>query len=76
MSSLYSRARTHGDPVFWSTLDVRKDFKLQQHEFTEHYRILDPENYRINMGLDETAMRNAFYQIIDGEEQAQNENII
>ncbi|WP_226036056.1 hypothetical protein [Aquibacillus saliphilus] len=62
---LYARARTHGDPIFWNTLDFRKDFKLQQHQFTDHYRIVDPENYRVDTGLDESSMRNIFLQITE-----------
>ncbi|WP_138418190.1 hypothetical protein [Aquibacillus sediminis] len=65
MDVSYSRSRAHGDPTLWSTLEVRNGFKLQQHDYIDYYRILDPEEYRVDIGLDEQSMLNSFLEIAE-----------
>ncbi|MBM7572744.1 hypothetical protein JOC48_003275 [Aquibacillus albus] len=62
-----TRVRTHGDPSLWNTLDVRKGYKFQQHEFAEHYRILDANNLRVHMGVDSNSARNTFLELTNEE---------
>ena len=38
--------KTLGGQVFWQTIESQNGWKLQQNIFTEHYRIIDPENIR------------------------------
>lgn len=32
--------------VFWTTIESRDGWELQQHNITGHYRIVDPKDYR------------------------------
>lgn len=56
------RMPTMGGNVWWDTLESQRGFKLQQNKITDHCRILDPANCRIDWG-DERSMRNSFSQI-------------
>jgi hypothetical protein len=46
--------------VFWETIESRNGWKLQRNIFTNHYRIIDPENFRQAWGYDEKEIRNTF----------------
>ena len=39
---------TMGGKVFWLTLKDVNGWKLQRNSFTQHYRILDPDNIQFN----------------------------
>jgi len=52
--------RTQGGWFFWTIIDSKKGWKLQQHVLTNHYRILDKENVRQAWSLDEHEIRRAF----------------
>jgi len=52
--------KTLGGTMFWNTLDRRNGWKLQQNMFTQHYRILDPDNVRQAWGQDEGEMWRTF----------------
>lgn len=38
--------KTGGGQVFWNTIKTRNGWKIQQNIFTQHYRVLDPNNVR------------------------------
>ena len=52
--------KTLGGKTFWNTLESKRGWKIQQNFFTEHYRILDPENIRHAWGYDEYEIRELF----------------
>jgi hypothetical protein len=52
--------KTAGGKVFWDTLETRNGWKLQCNIFTNHFRIIDPENIRQAWGLDEQEIRRTF----------------
>ncbi|MEK4629103.1 MAG: helix-turn-helix domain-containing protein [Solibacillus sp.] len=41
-----SREKTLGGKIWWKEIDHDGDFRLQQNLISNHYRILDSENYR------------------------------
>lgn len=41
------KSKTMGGTVFWDTFSKTSHFKLQKHHFSQFYRILDQQNYRI-----------------------------
>jgi hypothetical protein len=63
MGLLNFRMPTAGGKVWWYTLESKNGFKLQQNKNTGHYRILDPADYRIDWGFNESEMRTAFHQL-------------
>jgi hypothetical protein len=54
--------KTMGGKVFWNTLSERYGWRLQQNVFTEHYRILDPEDIRQAWGTDAGEMWRTFHK--------------
>ena len=38
--------KTLGGKVFWETLGEEQGWKLQKNKFTDHYRVLDPNDVR------------------------------
>jgi hypothetical protein len=52
--------KTLGGHVFWNTLNTKNGWKLQKNIFTDHYRVLDPDDVRWAWGLDEAEIRAAF----------------
>lgn len=54
------RMPTAGGHIFWSTLESRNGFKLQENKVTGHFRVLDPANYRFDWGVNESQLRDTF----------------
>lgn len=52
--------RTRGGRVWWYTLERRNGWKLQQHKLTDHYRILDPDDYRQAWDTDYATIKHEF----------------
>lgn len=52
--------KTLGGKFFWKTIDFRNGWQLQQHIFTEHYRIIDSEQVRQAWSLDYVEIYAAF----------------
>lgn len=52
--------KTLGGEIFWETLQSRNNWKLQQNIFTEHYRIIDPEQIRQAWSRDYEGIRKTF----------------
>ena len=48
---------TMGGKVFWLTLKEVNGWKLQRNSFTQHYRILDPDNIRQAWGNEKAMLR-------------------
>ena len=46
-----------GGKVFWLTLKDVNGWKLQRNSFTQHYRILDPDNIRQAWGNEKAMLR-------------------
>ncbi len=48
--------KTWGGRVWWKTITESKGFRIQQHVFTRHYRLLNPENRRLfaSFSIEET----------------------
>lgn len=42
--------KTLGGPVYWTDYIVHGDWRVQKHTGSEHYRLLDPSNRRIQSG--------------------------
>ncbi|MEH7463386.1 helix-turn-helix domain-containing protein [Bacillus thuringiensis] len=42
----YKKEKTMGGQIWWKEIEKRGDFCLQQNIVSQHYRILDGENYR------------------------------
>ncbi|MFI8707209.1 helix-turn-helix transcriptional regulator [Bacillus sp. NPDC077411] len=42
----YKKEKTMGGHIWWKEIEKRGDFCLQQNIVSQHYRILDGENYR------------------------------
>ncbi|MGG2015420.1 helix-turn-helix transcriptional regulator [Bacillus sp. S10(2024)] len=42
----YKKEKTMGGQIWWKEIESRGDFCLQQNIVSQHYRILDDENYR------------------------------
>ena len=48
------KGKTMGGKVWWKELEKKGSFRLQQNVISQHYRILDEENYRWYSSFDET----------------------
>lgn len=42
----FPKGRTRGGKVWWKDIERRQDFRLQQNLISNHYRILDSDEYR------------------------------
>lgn len=39
--------KTMGGKVWWKTISLKNNYRIQQNMFSRHYRLLDPENHRL-----------------------------
>jgi len=44
------RTKTMGGPLWWDTILDHDGYRIQHNAFTGHYRLLDPDNYRLCWG--------------------------
>jgi len=42
----YKKEKTMGGHIWWKEIEKKGEFRLQQNIVSQHYRILDGENYR------------------------------
>ena len=47
---------TLGGKVFWNTIAEQDGWKVQKNMFTQHCRVLDPNNIRLAWGFSEEAL--------------------
>ncbi|MEL4024033.1 hypothetical protein [Lysinibacillus endophyticus] len=59
--------KTLGGQVFWQTIESKNGWKLQQNIFTEHYRIIDPENIRQAWSTDFNEIRSTFRKFTENQ---------
>lgn len=52
--------KTLGGQVFWETVESKNGWELQQHTFSEHYRILDPQKIRLAWSYDLYVIQSTF----------------
>ena len=51
------KERTMGGYIWWRNLEEHEGYKLQQNVLSQHFRILDKENYRLFSSFDDKAIR-------------------
>src|SRR5690606_7540701 len=59
----YSREKTLGGRVWWREVDQQNGFRLQQNIISNHYRILDPDDYRLFSTYDRQAASDEWQHI-------------
>ncbi|BCB02877.1 helix-turn-helix transcriptional regulator [Bacillus sp. KH172YL63] len=62
----YRKEKTLGGKIWWKDLKRHHEYILQQNMFSQHFRILDAENYRIYSTFDETSAYTRFDELIGG----------
>lgn len=61
---LQSKEKTMGGYVWWANLEQSNGCRLQQNLISQHYRILDHENYRLVSSFDEQAIKEKWAQLV------------
>jgi DNA-binding XRE family transcriptional regulator len=59
----FRKERTLGGKVWWKELNRKEGFILQQNIISQHFRIIDQEDYRIYSSFDEDAAVLRFQEI-------------
>lgn len=59
----YTKSKTLGGTVFWDNLEENQFYKFQKHNFSQFFRILDEQNYRIYSSFEEEAAHDFFKKI-------------
>ncbi|RBW69004.1 helix-turn-helix transcriptional regulator [Bacillus taeanensis] len=57
------KQKTMGGHVWWSDVEIKNSFRLQQNLVSKHYRILDDEAYRWYSSFNEKEARQRFNEI-------------
>lgn len=58
------KEKTMGGYVWWRIIQEQKGYRLQQNVLSQHYRILDPDNFRLFSTFDEVAAIKNWHEII------------
>jgi DNA-binding XRE family transcriptional regulator len=58
------KERTLGGKIWWKELNQISGFKLQQNIISQHFRIIDKEDYRIFSSFDEETTNLRFQELI------------
>lgn len=51
------KEKTMGGYIWWRNIEERDDYRLQQNVLTNHFRILDDENYRLFSSFEEDVIK-------------------
>ncbi|TMU88233.1 helix-turn-helix domain-containing protein [Bacillus sp. BHET2] len=62
----YRKEKTLGGKIWWKDVKRSEEYILQQNLFSQHYRILDAENYRIYSSFDENNAHTRFDELTSG----------
>ncbi|MEK3934478.1 helix-turn-helix domain-containing protein [Sporosarcina sp. FSL W7-1349] len=73
---LYERIRpagrkTMGGRIWWRDIENWKDYRLQQNVVSQHYRIIDPDDYRIFSTFDWEEVKKEMKRTMDSSEDLQ-----
>jgi DNA-binding XRE family transcriptional regulator len=60
----YRKEKTLGGKLWWKTLSKNNGFLLQQNVISQHYRILDEEDYRIYSTFEESEAKSRFEELV------------
>ncbi|WP_137790419.1 helix-turn-helix domain-containing protein [Bacillus sp. E(2018)] len=58
-----SKEKTWGGHVWWKEVDSRKGYRLQQNVISQHFRILDQNDYRVFSSFEENEARKRLEEI-------------
>ncbi|WP_017754147.1 helix-turn-helix transcriptional regulator [Calidifontibacillus oryziterrae] len=58
--------KTLGGKVWWKNIDVQNGFRIQQNLLSQHYRILDEENYRWYSSFSKEDTKEKFEELVKG----------
>lgn len=59
------KQKSMGGRVWWRDMETKGIFRLQQNMFSQHYRILDEENYRWYSSFDEVEAKKRLEELAD-----------
>lgn len=59
--------RTMGGRVWWKDIEGKGEFRLQQNVISQHYRILDDQNYRWFSSFEENEAKMRLSELFNGE---------
>lgn len=62
----YRKEKTLGGNVWWREIRTGNGFILQQNIFSQHYRILDHDHYRIYSSFNEQESKERFLELLNG----------
>lgn len=65
----YRKQKTLGGKVWWREMTQKNGYILQQNIISSHYRILDPEHYRIYSSFDEKQAISCFEELASNGEK-------
>ncbi|MFJ3388445.1 helix-turn-helix transcriptional regulator [Lysinibacillus sp. NPDC086135] len=58
--TLYPKEKTMGGYIWWKNLSEYKGYRLQQNVISQHFRILDTNNYRLLSTFDESIAKQSW----------------
>ncbi|GAB0170468.1 helix-turn-helix transcriptional regulator [Lysinibacillus sp. CTST325] len=58
--TLYPKEKTMGGYIWWKNLSEYNGYRLQQNVISQHFRILDTNNYRLLSTFDESIAKQAW----------------
>ena len=62
---LRPKEKTMGGYIWWKNIQEHNNYRLQQNVLSQHFRILDSENFRLYSTIDEAAAKETWTKLLE-----------